>query len=289
MKVAIVQMCSGRDPFENLLLVNDFVLEATERGAELVCFPENVFYRGPKACEVFDRSDICLDFSERGELLKTHEFSQALSEMMAGWSVAVSLGSLLEKHGAGSHPYNSHLLAHPLGASTTVYRKQHLFAFKGRQAHYDESKDISPGDFVRTVDVGDVRVGLSICFDLRFPELFREMVLGQGAQVLLVPAAFARETGEAHWHTLLRARAIENQSFVVASGQSGNHTDSRGQLCECYGNSLIYGPWGELVAELPGDEEGLLVADLDVEALLELRERLPALAGARYWRNSTAR
>lgn len=288
MKIALVQMCSGADPMENLLVVDAFVQEATERGADLVCFPENVFYRGPKTSENFDRKEICLAFSESGELLPDREFARALAEMMQGWTVAVSLGSTLECRGDVAHPYNAHLLRKADG-TVIVYRKQHLFAFRGRQAQYEESRDISPGDTVRCVDVAGVRVGMSICYDLRFPELFREMVLGEGARVLLVPAAFAQETGEAHWNTLLRARAIENQSFVVASGQFGFHTDSRGQLCQCYGNSVIYGPWGETLAELPGSEEGLLVAELDLSAQTELRERLPALSGARYWQNNAKR
>lgn len=288
MKIGLVQMCSGADPMENLLVVDAFVKEAADRGADLVCFPENVFYRGPKKSETFDRKDVCLSFDESCTLKQSNEFSRALGELMSGWNIAVSLGSTLECRGDEAHPYNTHVLREANG-KITVYRKQHLFAFQGRDVQYEESKDISHGDTVHCVDIGGVKVGMSICYDLRFPELFREMVLGRGAQVLLIPAAFAQETGEAHWHTLLRARAIENQSFVVASGQFGCHTDSRGQLCRCFGNSLIYGPWGELVAELAGSEEGILVADLDFEAQNELRQRLPALAGARYWQNNAKR
>jgi len=288
MKIGLVQMCSGTDPMENLLVVDAFVKEAADRGADLVCFPENVFYRGPKKSESFDRREICLSFDENGQLVGTTDFSRALAEIMSDWRVAVSLGSTLECRGDVEHPYNAHLLRLADGR-VVVYRKQHLFAFRGRQVHYEEARDISPGDGVRCESIRGVKIGLSICYDLRFPELFREMVLGRGAQVLLIPAAFARETGEAHWHTLLRARAIENQAFVVASGQFGCHTDSRGQVCECYGNSVIYGPWGECVAELAGSEEGLLVADLDFEAQKELREKLPALKGARYWENNARR
>jgi nitrilase len=288
MKVALVQMCSGADPMENLLTVDAFVQEAMEREADLVCFPENVFYRGPKISDTFDRKDICLSFARDGRLKTENEFSRALAEIMEGWKTAVSLGSTLECRGGEEHPYNAHVLRDKHG-KITVYRKQHLFAFKGRHAHYEEARDISPGDTVECAEIIGVKTGLSICFDLRFPELFREMVLGRGAQVLLIPAAFAQETGEAHWHTLLRARAIESQAFVVASGQFGFHQDSRGQNCQCYGNSLIYGPWGETVAELPGSEEGLLVAELDLKAQEELRERLPALKGARYWQNNARR
>ncbi|MEO5667139.1 MAG: nitrilase-related carbon-nitrogen hydrolase [Bdellovibrionota bacterium] len=288
MKVGLVQMCSGSDPIENLLVVDSYIKEATDRGADLVCFPENVFYRGPKESPTFSRKEICLSFDEAGKLVAKTEFAQALSEIMSGWDVAVSLGSTLECRGDVAHPYNAHLLRKADG-TISVYRKQHLFAFKGRTANYEESKDISPGDNVRCEEIKGIKVGMSICYDVRFPELFREMVLGRGAQVLLIPAAFATETGEAHWHTLLRARAIENQAFVVASGQFGCHTDSRGQLCECYGNSIVYGPWGETVAELAGSEEGLLVVDLDFEAQNELRSRLPALSGARFWENTARR
>ena len=288
MKIGLVQMCSTDDPMENLLTVDAYVREATERGADLVCFPENVFYRGPKKSATFDRKDICLSFGDGGELNLDREFATALSEFMASWKIAVSLGSTLECRGDVAHPYNAHLLRKANG-EIIVYRKQHLFAFRGKSANYEESKDISPGDRVHCEEIAGVKVGLSICFDVRFPELFREMVLGRGAKVLLIPAAFAQETGEAHWHTLLRARAIENQAFVVASGQFGTHTDSRGQVCQCYGNSIVYGPWGETVAELADSEEGILVAELDLEAQKELQERLPALPNARYWQNSAKR
>ncbi len=265
MKVAIVQMCSGADPYENLLVIDAFVREAQERDADLVCFPENVFYRGPKKSEDFDRSEICLSLSSDDQLQPTHEFARALSEIMQGWSIAVSLGSVLECSAGAEHPFNTHLLRTADGR-LVAYRKMHLFAFRGRHVHYDEARDVLPGTSPLDTSVGGVKVGLSICYDLRFPELFRELILGRGAQVLLVPAAFARETGEAHWHALLRARAIENHAFVVASGQTGFHLDSRGQHCECYGHSVIYGPWGETVAEFGREEEGLLVADRDMEA-----------------------
>jgi len=280
-KIAMVQMCSSDDPFENLLLVNDFVLEAQSQGASLVCFPENVFYRGPKKKEGFDRSHLYLSLDEKGQLETSSEFSRALKTFAESWQIAVSLGSVLELREDPEMPYNSHFFVYPKGEKILSYRKVHLFKFHGSETLYEESRDIHPGESVLSVDLNGLKVGLSICFDLRFPELFRKLVLLDGAQLLLIPAAFAAETGRAHWHTLLRARSIENQSYVVASAQWGKHHDSRMQSCECYGHAVSYGPWGESLAELPEQGDALVCVSLDLSAQSKLRERLPALSSAK--------
>ena len=134
---------------------------------------------------------------------------------------------------------------------------------------------MAPGEETVTVDVEGVTVGLSICYDLRFPELYRRLALA-GAQVLLVPAAFTAHTGRDHWEPLLRARAIENQCYVVAAGQTGDHEPGR----SCYGRSMIVDPWGTIVAQAP-DGPGLAVADLDLDRVGRIRSELPSLANRR--------
>jgi predicted amidohydrolase len=281
LRVALVQMCSGDNPFENLALVNDFVQEACEQGADLVCFPENVFYRGPKKREGFDRTELFLSLSDNHRLELNSDFSKALYELMQNWPIAVSLGSVLELSEDPQMPYNSHFFVYPKGEKILSYRKIHLFEFHGNEAFYNESRDIRPGSQTLGVEWKGVNIGLSICFDLRFPELFRELALRRASQVFLIPAAFASETGRAHWHTLLRARAIENQVYVLASAQWGPHLDSKMQSCSCYGHALAYSPWGDSLAEAPERGDFLLCVDLDLQAQKGLRERLPALKSAK--------
>jgi predicted amidohydrolase len=156
------------------------------------------------------------------------------------------------------------------------YRKIHLFDVEipGRVS-YRESRWVAPGDTPVTVDVEGVRLGLSICYDLRFPELYRRLA-ADGAQVLLVPAAFMAHTGRDHWEVLLRARAIENQCYVVAAGQIGDHEPGR----TCFGRSMIVDPWGTALAQAP-DEVGVTTAELDLDRLARIRTELPSLANRR--------
>jgi deaminated glutathione amidase len=279
MKVALIQMASGPDPYANLLQVDSWVKEAAQGGAELVCFPENVFYRGPRKTEFFDRKDLFLETNEQGLLERNSEFSETLADFIDSWKISVSLGSVLEKNKSGDRPYNSHFLVGNQGVIRT-YRKIHLFRYRGQRETYNESADIQGAQQTVCVDLNSFKLGLSICYDLRFPELYRDLVLNEGAQALLVPAAFTAETGRAHWKTLLKARAIENQAFVLASGQWGSHTDSRGQKCFCYGHSMIVDPWGSVLAEASASGDEILWAQLDKKSQNDLRERLPALEDA---------
>src|SRR6185295_19129450 len=141
---------------------------------------------------------------------------------------------------------------------------------------YRESARVSPGSEVVAVDVDGVRVGLSICYDLRFPELYRALAVAERAQVLVVPAAFMMHTGRDHWEVLLRARAIENQCYVLAAGQIGDHEPNR----VCFGRSMVIDPWGTVIAQAP-DVVGITVADLDLERLATVRQELPSLANRR--------
>lgn len=283
MKIAVCQMRSGTDPRLNLLLVNDFVHLAVAEGAEAVFFPENTFYRGPRKLEGFSRSDIALYLGNDRRILPKNIFSTELLDMMESWPIAVSLGSVFESEGANAHFYNAHFWIDP-GGRVTSYRKIHLFDYRPPTGPtYLESAEVLAGQHAVAVTCKDFRCGLSICYDLRFPELYRILSLKLGCELLLVPAAFTQKTGEAHWHTLLRARAIENQCYVIAAAQWGSHRNNNNEELFCYGHSLVYDPWGKLVCEAASTGDSLLIADIDVKRLSEVREKLPALQGAKFF------
>ncbi len=163
------------------------------------------------------------------------------------------------------------LVFDPRGEMVARYDKMHLFDVQvdDRQAQYSESRSFEPGSRIVCVDAPVGRIGLSICYDLRFPELYRKL-LEQGAEILTVPSAFTKVTGEAHWEVLLRARAIENQCFVLAANQGGVHNATR----ETWGHSMIVDPWGRVLARVESGE-GVAVADIDLSALHALRSRMP--------------
>ncbi len=264
-RYAIVQMRSGSDVWENLAMIDAFVNEAASMGATAVFFPENVLFRGPA------------NLRETAILSKGGEVYESLRALSESWKVSVFLGSVLEAANNIERPYNS-TLRMGLGHMDFVYRKIHLFDYFGGRQVYRESAIVSPGDEVACAQVDGCTVGLSICFDLRFPELFRHLTLKGGAQVLSVPAAFTYETGLAHWHALLRARAIENLAYVIAPGQWGTHLDSDGGTRRCFGYSLVYSPWGDLIAEAPSEGDQILLCDLDLKSQSEVRTKLPALS-----------
>jgi nitrilase len=267
MKVAVVQMRSVEDPFENFLVVSQFVEEAIAAKASLVAFPENVFFRGSKSLASRDDALLGPDFKNPlGQLIRE------LWKQSQEAGMAILLGSVLWNE--NSHlPFNASLVLQR-DRRLELYRKIHLFDYTQT---YRESRDVSAGTELVAVSIGDWVWGLSICFDLRFPELYRQLVLEKGSDVLCVPAAFTQETGEKHWHTLLRARAIENLSYVVAPAQWGSHLSSHGQKLGCYGHALVVDPWGEIIAEAPASGDSLLLVSLDRGRLESCRERLPAL------------
>jgi predicted amidohydrolase len=182
-------------------------------------------------------------------------------------------------HEAGPDPertYNTSLLFRPDGTLAATYRKIHMYDVEipGRVS-YHESRSVAPGAETVVAPAGDLQLGLSICYDLRFPELYRRLAVA-GANVLVVPAAFMLHTGRDHWEVLLRARAIENQCFVLAAGQIGNHEPNR----TCFGRSMVVDPWGTVLAQAP-DVVGVTVADLDLDRLATIRAELPSLANRR--------
>ncbi|MFA4965872.1 MAG: carbon-nitrogen hydrolase family protein, partial [Thermoleophilia bacterium] len=201
--------------------------------------------------------------------------NRALAELAARHGVYLLAGSIYEPSADAGRVHNTSALFGRDGALLAVYRKIHLFDAVSGALEYRESDDVTAGDKVVTAVVEGVTAGLSVCYDLRFPELYRTLAL-RGAEVLFVPSAFTALTGAAHWEVLLRARAIENGCFVVAPGQVGEHLPGRA----CYGHSLIVDPWGTVLAEIE-EGVGICVADLDMGLLAEVRAQLPSLRNRR--------
>ena len=267
MRVAAIQMSSQADVPENLELADRLLGEAASEGCALALLPEN-FALMPK----------------KGRDKAAH------AEEPGQGPIQAFLGEAAQRHGlwivAGSMPlrspeqervYGACPVYDPSGTQQALYRKIHLFDVKlpDREESYQESWSMYPGDDPVAVDTSVGRVGLTICYDVRFPELFRHLV-DDGATLFTVPAAFTRVTGEAHWQTLLRARAIENLAYVIAAGQYGEHPDNRAT----YGHSIIIDPWGRILAE-EADGDCAVIADIDPDAPAKLRQEFPALSNRR--------
>jgi deaminated glutathione amidase len=263
MRVAVCQLNSRADRAANLAVARDLLDRAAAAGADLALLPEYVDYLGRAAGEPKPEP---VD----GEFAAF--FAQAARRLRM-WVLA---GSFHEASPDPRRTHNTSLVFDRTGGLAAVYRKIHLYDVEipGRVS-YQESRTVAPGTQTSVVDVEEVRVGLSICYDLRFPELYRQLAVA-GAQVLVVPAAFMMHTGRDHWEVLLRARAIENQCYVVAAGQIGDHEPGR----TCFGRSMVVDPWGTVLAQAP-DTVGVTVADLDLDRLATIRAELPSLANRR--------
>ena len=262
MRVAVCQMRSGDDVERNLALVERLLTEAADGGAELAALPEYLEYMGPASVRSSIATPVPGPLSER---------LGALARARSMWVLA---GGLLEA--AEDRVHDTSVLLAPDGEVAASYRKIHLYDVDlPDQPPIRESDSIAPGDRLVTQRVGDARIGLSICYDVRFPELYRGL-MAQGAQVLCVPAQFQHTTGRDHWHTLLRARAIENQCFVVAPAQWGTFGDAD-EGRRSYGHSLVVDPWGRLLVEAPEEGDGVWFADLDLDAQRSLRRSFPVL------------
>ncbi len=258
-RVAAVQMTSGGDVEENLRLAEPLIGEAVARGATLVLLPENF---GLMALIAQDK----VAAKER----ENDGIQQAfLARMAASHRIYVIGGSVPIACEDPNRTRQSLLVYGPTGERVARYDKIHLFRFTHGHEDYDEAKTIVAGDAPTTFDAPCGKVGLSICYDVRFPELYRAL---DDVALLVVPAAFTARTGAAHWETLLRARAIENQCYVLASAQTGVHAGGR----RTWGHSMLVDPWGEIVAERP-EGEGVVVGDVDPQRIAEVRRSLPAL------------
>ncbi len=260
MRVAVCQLNSREDRSANLAVARELLEQAAASGADLAVLPEYVDYLGPSAGEPKPEG---LD----GEFAT---FFAEAAQALAMWVVA---GSFHEASADPGRTHNTSLVFNHAGELAAIYRKIHLYDVEipGRVS-YQESRTVAPGADTAVVDVDGVGVGLSICYDLRFPELYRRLAVA-GARILVVPAAFMSHTGRDHWEVLLRARAIENQCYVLAAAQIGNHEPGR----TCYGHSMVIDPWGTVVAQA-SDTVGATVAALDLERLATIREELPSLA-----------
>jgi predicted amidohydrolase len=250
-------MTSTADRDRNIATAGSLVARAAAAGARLVVLPEKwPFIHGPRT-------------REGAEALDGPSVSAARSWALEH-GIAVLAGSVIEARDDG-RAHNTSELVGPDGGVAATYRKLHMFDVDVGGVSYRESAATAPGDAIVAADVLGRRVGMSVCYDLRFPELYRRLA-AEGADVIVVPAAFTAATGRDHWEPLLRARAIENQAFVIAAGQYGTHDDGT----VSHGRSMVIDPWGVVLAQAP-DGEGIAVADLDFGRMARIRERLPAL------------
>ncbi len=260
---ACVQMRSGPDVGQNLARVEALVARAAAAGATLVATPENTTLLASPADKV--RLAEPIDGP-------TH---RALGELAARHAVWLLVGSVAERCD-DARCYNTSLLFDDQGQLRASYRKLHLFDVDlADGTRFTESAHVAPGDEVVVVDTPVGRLGLSICYDLRFPEVYRRLVDG-GAEVIAVPSAFTLTTGRDHWHPLLRARAIETQCFVLAPAQEGPHGGGR----HSYGHALVVDPWGTVLAEC-ADGEGIALAEIDLGRVRSARRAIPVSAHRR--------
>ena len=266
LRVGLIQTRTPASQAAALAHVEPLVREAAGQGATFIATPEGT--------NILERHRDTL--LPQLALLADDVAVQGLQALARELSVWLLIGSALVKREDGKAANRTALIS-PAGEIVATYDKLHMFDVDlptGETAR--ESATYEPGERAVTVQAGEARLGLTICYDVRFPALYRALALA-GAEVITVPAAFTRPTGEAHWEVLLRARAIETGAFVLAPAQGGFHEDGRGT----YGHTLAVSPWGEVLGRLDHDEPGVLVVDLDLSAAAKARAAIPNLANAR--------
>ena len=264
MRVAAIQLNSTSDKARNLGAAERLVAAAAADGARLIALPEKWNLLGSSA-----------ELEAGAEELDGGPTLSAARSWARGLGVHLLAGSIAERQPGRDRLFNTSCLIDPAGETVAAYRKVHMFDVDVGGVSYRESEHEQPGDELVVADVDGLEVGLSVCYDLRFPELYRILAV-RGARLLTVPSAFTTATGRDHWEVLLRARAIENQAFVLAANQFGKappHYDS-------YGRSAIVDPWGLVLAQA-ADGEGFVAADLDLDRLASIRTSLPSLANRR--------
>jgi nitrilase len=264
MKIAALQTVSATGVQANLAAARDLLAEAARQGAELAVLPEYFCLMGQR-----DRDKLAV--REAFGAGPVQDFLADRARSLGLWIVGGTLPLVAD---SPEHVRNTSLAFSPQGECVARYDKIHLFRFDDGREQYDESRVIEPGRSPQAFtlpsrDGHAWRVGLSVCYDLRFPELYR----GLGADLLLVPSAFTYPTGEAHWELLLRARAVENLAFVCAPAQGGRHESGR----RTWGHSMVVDPWGKVLAERREEGAGVVVADVDAARLAQVRAQLPAL------------
>ena len=268
-RVAALQMRSGMDPARNAEDFEALVREAAGEGAVYVQSPEMT------GALVRDRAALKALLKPEADDIIAHKAAALAGEL----GIFVHVGSTAIARPDGKVA-NRGFVFGPDGSKLATYDKIHMFDVDlDNGESWRESSTYEPGTASTVVNLPFGRLGMAVCYDLRFPQLFRAQAL-EGAQILTVPAAFTRQTGEAHWHVLQRARAIENGAFVIAAAQGGVHEDGR----ETYGHSLIVDPWGRVLAEADHDEPAVVIADLDMAASAAARAKVPNLKNAREFR-----
>jgi predicted amidohydrolase len=271
-KVAAIQMTSGHVVQDNLDVAGKLLREAKDLGADIACLPENFPFIGLKDADK-------LQVAEADGAGPIQEFLRTTARELKLWILG---GTTVIKGDSATRVANASLLIDSDGKRVARYDKIHLFdvAIPGRDEQYLESTHVTPGREPVVADTPVGKLGLSVCYDMRFPELYRELV-SRGAEWLAMPAAFTVPTGHAHWETLLRARAIENLCYVVAPAQTGTHPSGR----ETYGDTLIVDYWGQVLSRL-AKGSGVITADIDLVKQTETRVRFPALDNRRLGRES---
>jgi predicted amidohydrolase len=265
-RVAAVQMRSDTDTARNAADFEALVREAAAKGARYV--------QSPEMTGALQRDRLSLFASLRPQ--STDLIVAAAEKLSRELGIYVHIGSTAIAREDGKVA-NRAFLFDPAGNLVTTYDKIHMFDVDlDNGESWRESATYEPGRETVIADLPEARLGLAVCYDLRFPQLFRAQAMA-GAEVLTTPAAFTRQTGEAHWHVLLRARAIENGAWVVSAAQGGRHEDGR----ETFGHSMVVDPWGRIVAEADHDEPGVIIADIDVAASAAARAKIPNLKNAR--------
>jgi deaminated glutathione amidase len=264
---AAIQLSCTSNAENNLRTAEQLIARAAAYGASLVCTPENTNYLGPHQDKV-----------RLAEPLSGPTVSR-LAELAAKHGIHLLIGSVNERSDEDSRCYNTSVLLSPTGELMGSYRKIHLFDVDaGPGVCFKESDTVIPGDLPVVVDTVLGRIGLSICYDLRFPELYRRLT-ELGAEIVNIPAAFTLTTGKDHWHPLMRARAIETQTYVIAAGQSGHHDDEG--LRHSYGHSMIVDPWGHVVG-MSSDGPGIALAEVDLERVATVRRGMPVAQHRRF-------
>jgi len=264
--VAVVQLRSGRDPGKNLPEVEALIRDAAGSGATYVQTPEmtNIIER--------DRADML----GKLEIEEKDIFVARGRELARELGIVLHFGSLAIRRGDGKIANRAYVFG-PNGATIATYDKIHMFDVDLPNGEsWRESAAYTPGESAILAKGAGLRIGLGICYDVRFPQLFRAYGHA-GADVITAPAAFTRQTGEAHWHVLQRARAIENGCFMISAAQGGSHEDGR----DTFGHSLIVGPWGKVIAEADHADPGVVIADIDIGEVELTRSRVPSLANER--------
>jgi nitrilase len=261
MKIAALQMVSTPEVARNLDAAARLIAQAAGAGAQLVALPEYF-------CLMGRRDDDKLGIAEAPGEGPIQRFLADQARQHGLWIVG---GTLPLRTGSAARVTNSNLVFAPDGSLAARYDKMHLFAFDNGREQYDEGRVLQAGGEPVALQAGPLRVGLSVCYDLRFPELYRAL-MQPPCDLLCVPSAFTYTTGQAHWELLLRARAVENQCFVIAPAQGGTHENGR----RTWGHSMIVDPWGEVLA-LQAEGDAVVLAEVDAQRLAAVRTQLPAL------------